>query len=278
MKIQTYNDLHIEFDPRPALKLPGGDVLLLPGDVCVAAYLRPGRTDKLALRHTKVCKQFFFEECAKYNRVYYIMGNHEHYNGIFDYTAETLREFLVGTNVTLLEKEWIDLTDTWQMFASTLWTDYNNQDWFAMNAAKNGMNDHVIIKKLKPVVNPYGEFIGRFLPDDAYVEHNKTLEALENGIYDEKRIDRPTIVMTHHAPLNKSIAPQWAGNPLNGAFASDLTEQVLRHGNIKYWLHGHTHNSFDYMVDQCRVICNPRGYVGHELNEGFLPHLEWEID
>ena len=27
------------------------------------------------------------------------------------------------------------------------------------------------------------------------------------------------------------------------------------------WVDGHTHDSFDYQVDNCRVVCNPRGDV-----------------
>lgn len=27
------------------------------------------------------------------------------------------------------------------------------------------------------------------------------------------------------------------------------------------WVHGHTHDSFDYDVRGCRVVCNPRGYM-----------------
>jgi DNA repair exonuclease SbcCD nuclease subunit len=277
MKIQVMNDLHIEFDNGPQLKLPGGQILLLPGDVCVAAYLGKQRTDKLAKKHERVCREFFFHECAKYEKVYYIMGNHEHYNGIFDYSAETLREFLEGTNVTLLDKEFVDLNEQWQLFGGTLWTDYNNQDWFAMHAAKDKMNDHTIIKKMKPVANPYGEMMGRFLPVDAYEEHNKTLEALENGIYDMARIDRPTIVMTHHAPTHQSVMPQYKGDLLNAAYASDLSEQILRLTNIKYWFHGHMHDSFEYMVGECQVKCNPRGYNGYALNANFNVDFEFEI-
>lgn len=268
MKITVVTDLHLEFDKNPTMKLAGGDILLLPGDVVVATYLRPERTDKDAKKATRIARAFFDEECAKYNRVFYIMGNHEHYSGIFNNTSDVLREFLQGTNVTLLDKEFVDLNETWQLFAGTLWTDYNNQDWFAMRAAKDKMNDHSIIKMLKPSVShPHGEIMGNFLPHDAYVEHNKTLDALENGIYDMARIDRPTIVMTHHAPTLESIMPQYKGDILNAAYASDLSEQILRHHNIKYWFHGHMHDSIDYMVNQCRVVCNPRGYAGYEMNK-----------
>ena len=33
------------------------------------------------------------------------------------------------------------------------------------------------------------------------------------------------------------------------------------------WIHGHIHESFDYDVGNCRVLCNPRGYLqyGHGL-------------
>jgi len=205
------------------------------------------------------------------------MGNHEHYHHIFDYTAEVLREYLAGTNVTLLDKEFVDLNDEWQLFGSTLWTDYNDADWFARQAAQDKMNDHMIIKKLKTVANPYGEMMGRFLPADALEEHNKTLEALQNGLYDYRRIDRKTIVMTHHAPTFQSVHARYAGDLLNYAYATDLSETILDNPNIKYWFHGHMHDKHDYMVGDCRVVCNPRGYVGYEVNTVFDPEFSIEI-
>ena len=26
------------------------------------------------------------------------------------------------------------------------------------------------------------------------------------------------------------------------------------------WFHGHTHDTYDYMIDQTRILCNPKGY------------------
>lgn len=275
MKITIVTDLHLEFDKDPTMKLAGGDVLLLPGDVIVAKYLNPNRTDKDARKMLRIADAFFKEECAKYAKVFYIMGNHEHYHHIFNYTAEVLREYLVGTNVTLLDKEWVDLNDEWQLFGGTLWTDYNN-DWFARHAAKDKMNDHSIISKMKPLPQG-GEFFGKFLPTDAEDEHKLTLKALDEGIYDYKRIDRKTIVMTHHAPTAKSVHPRFAGSLLNYAYYSNLENTILDHPNIKYWFHGHTHDGHDYMVGDCRVVCNPRGYAGYEVNEGFDPNFTIEI-
>ena len=33
---------------------------------------------------------------------------------------------------------------------------------------------------------------------------------------------------------------------------------------IKLWTHGHMHNVSDYLVDETRVVCNPRGYIKYE--------------
>jgi hypothetical protein len=42
------------------------------------------------------------------------------------------------------------------------------------------------------------------------------------------------------------------------------------------------HDSFDYMIGGCRVICNPRGYYNsynsNDLNPDFDPNFEIEVD
>ena len=51
---------------------------------------------------------------------------------------------------------------------------------------------------------------------------------------------------------------------VNGAYSSSLDGFILDHPQIKLWTHGHTHDVFDYMIGSTRVVCNPRGYDGHE--------------
>ncbi len=50
----------------------------------------------------------------------------------------------------------------------------------------------------------------------------------------------------------------------------------MGHRACELWVHGHTHYSFDYMVGNCRVICNPRGYSNID-NPDFNPNLVVEI-
>ena len=51
---------------------------------------------------------------------------------------------------------------------------------------------------------------------------------------------------------------------VNGAYSSDLSEFILDRPQIKLWTHGHTHDTFDYMIGTTRIVCNPRGYDGYE--------------
>ena len=67
------------------------------------------------------------------------------------------------------------------------------------------------------------------------------------------------------APSYQSVPQQYKKNA-NGAYVSDLDDLILSHSQIKYWCHGHTHNAFNYMIGDCRVICNPLGYPGQNTN------------
>ena len=65
---------------------------------------------------------------------------------------------------------------------------------------------------------------------------------------------------------------------MNGAYSSDLNDFILDNPQIKYWTHGHTHEPFRYMIGQCEVICNPRGYKYYEQRaEEFDPTVGFDI-
>jgi predicted phosphodiesterase len=69
------------------------------------------------------------------------------------------------------------------------------------------------------------------------------------------------IIVSHHCPSRMSVHPKYAGDIVNCCFMTDLTEQILAMKKPpKLWIHGHTHDDFDYMIGDTRVICHPRGY------------------
>jgi hypothetical protein len=110
-------------------------------------------------------------------------------------------------------------------------------------------------------------------PDSLFTPADSTaLFHLNAGWLERKlaeRYDGPTVVVTHHAPSRKSIHPRFADSLLNACFVSDA-ERLLDGTRARLWIHGHTHDSFDYFLDGVRVVCNPRGYAENGVNENPL--------
>ena len=105
-------------------------------------------------------------------------------------------------------------------------------------------------------------------------EHARQLHLAQTAWLEGKLIemfDGPTVVITHYLPHRHSIHPKYKGDRLNPAFASDLSRLVRP--PVKLWIHGHTHESFNYVVNGTRLVCNPRGYLPMEPNPAFNPRF-----
>jgi predicted phosphodiesterase len=278
MKIAVCSDVHLEFGPI-SLENPGGvDVLILSGDILVARDLMEydphGIIDfgKSSRYHT------FMQECsARFPHVIYIAGNHEHYHGDFKYTyADLKKRFSYLSNVHVLDREIFELNDT-VFVGGTLWTDMNREDPITLHAMTRMMNDFRCVDNSNREVN-YKTFDdpdnpdkptfrtrpARFCPEDAVVEHKKMLEYIR-VVYEDMPPWKQMVVVGHHTPSHKSCHPRYKDDKvMNGGYHSDLSEFMLDRPGIKLWTHGHTHEVFDYKVGECRVVCNPRGYIGHE--------------
>lgn len=240
--VNLISDLHLEFSD---LVLPGGDILIISGDACEAKNLKPG---------TKYYR-FFQEECAKYNKVIYVMGNHEHYGGYFDKSYNMLQS-QVPKNVHVLENEFVEI-DGIIFIGATLWTDCNKRDPITMHALRSSMNDYRVITKKD------GENYRKLTPQDTVYTHAISRQFIFNTVKSFK--DRPVVVVTHHAPSSLSVSECYKQDyHMNGGFVNNLEDVILDNENIKVWTHGHTHDGFDYHIGSTRVMCNPRGYYGYE--------------
>ena len=114
--------------------------------------------------------------------------------------------------------------------------------------------------------------VDNFSPQKSVEEHTFSTEWFESCV----PMLRGTVFMvTHHAPSPQSIQGRYlASVPM---YSSDMEAFIRKHPNIKYWAHGHCHHTSDYMVEQCRVISNPRGYVGMEVNPTFNPDFSVDV-
>jgi hypothetical protein len=258
MRCTLISDLHLEFQD---LILPGGDVLLLAGDVCEAKNLKMNLYNKNIkpgdLRRPDRYARFFVEECAKYRKVFYIMGNHEHYGYKFHKTYDYLKS-MMPANVSLLEKESVEF-DGVIFIGATLWSDFNNGDPTTMWEVGRSMNDFRIITMYNDRTGVYH----KFTTERAKQDHNEALTYIDQAVKAAGNL--PVVVMTHHYPSHRSIHPKYANDYcMNGGFGSNLDQFILDRPQIMAFHHGHTHDRFSYNIGSTWISCNPRGYIGYE--------------
>jgi predicted phosphodiesterase len=273
MKIAIASDIHLEFGDLDIVNDSRADVLILSGDICVAADLdqRDQRqTETGFARYRSERFHEFFERCAtNFPHVIYIMGNHEYYHSNFATALDEIRRKLAHlSNLYILERE-VKVIDGVTFVGGTLWTDMNNQDPLTLYHMRTMMNDFRVITNTTTPVHfktPEGEFktrVGKFTPEDTVAEHVKMKQYIQTVV--QGNHDTRYVVVGHHAPSRLSTHAKYANDTImNGAYSSELDEFIEDHPQIKLWTHGHTHHPFDYMIGQTRVVCNPRGYIGHE--------------
>lgn len=254
MKIALLSDLHLSMGPLDP-PLGDADVVVLAGDL--------GRPE-IAIDWARRCAR----------PVLFVAGNHEYYGSDLSSAMAQLRAAAAGTQVRVLER------DEWRhrgvrFLGATLWADHR--------LCPTQEERDRCLAQATALVRDFSRI--RIAPgfDDLFSP------ALSQRLFDEtvawldarfaEPHEGPTVVVTHFAPSRRSIAARFAGSPLNGCFVSELEANILRWQPC-LWLHGHTHDSFDYRIGSTRVVANPRGYVlrGRTENRHFEPSLTIEVD
>jgi len=77
------------------------------------------------------------------------------------------------------------------------------------------------------------------------------------------------VEMTHFLPSYKCISPRWRGSDTNFYFVGYEFYDLILEKKPKLWIFGHTHDSVDMMIGETRLICNPYGYEGYDLNKDY---------
>jgi predicted phosphodiesterase len=244
MKLNILSDLHLS---GGTLEVPrdDADVVILAGDVA-----RPKEAVSWALGFAKP--------------VLYVLGNHEFYGGGIGEIAQEFKQLCAGTNIHVLDNDQLIIEGV-RFLGSTLWTDFmlwteGEQRALAMREAQCFMRDFSKIHVDKPMPR-------LFTPQDAGALCRANVRWLESRLVEPHA--GPTVVITHHAPSRQSIHPRFDGSLLNGCFVSDL-HHLVDGERAQLWINGHTHDSFDYMLNGTRVMCNPRGYSKKGVNENPL--------
>jgi DNA repair exonuclease SbcCD nuclease subunit len=269
MKIAVCSDLHLEFEDVDLKNTEGAEVLILSGDIMVAEDLHNhpemdygmyssvnladlGRRQTTALRFRDFLKRCSFQ----FPHVVYIAGNHEFYHGRWKESLTHLREECAKLpNVYFLERD-VKVINEVSFIGATLWTDCNKGDPLTMHALTDMMNDFRVIRN-----DEHG--YTKLRPAHIMYRHQQTLAYLKAVLPDMK--DKKVVFVGHHGPSSMSTHPRYVNETLmNGGYRSELSEMILDNPQIVLWTHGHMHDPFDYMIGTTRVVCNPRGYAGHD--------------
>lgn len=256
MKIHILSDLHLEFG---SLKLPkvDADVTVLAGDIGVG------------LQGIEWALQAFDRP------VIYVMGNHEFYGQrVMMELWKAARKKVEGTHVHLLENEAVEI-DGVRLLGCTLWTDFC---LFGAGDREAAMKAALDLSDYRQILTAHSAGYSRHKAQLLRPEHTLRMHEVSRTWLDRELglvYDGKTVVATHTAPHRGSLHPKWEYSPISPCFVSNLPGLVER---ADLWIHGHTHDGFDYRVEKCRVVCNPKGYT-HSANEnpGFDASMVAEV-
>ncbi len=240
MKVKIVSDQHLEFLASDgkyrkyfnAIHPATGAM----ADVCVVA----GDFDVIAPRS----RAFFQELCNREQQVLYVPGNHEYYGCTsMESVDDTLREFEQGLkNLIVLRTGLAYEFGGTRFLGDTMWAPKTP----ALITSAGLVNDTRLIPRL------LGQIEER---------HHNFIEWLSGELRPED------IVVTHHLPSERSTPTVYLHSAAQPWFVASGVEALFETGP-RAWIHGHTHERCDYVLNETRFVCNP---VGYPAEAGKLP-------
>jgi hypothetical protein len=226
----------------------GEEVLFLAGDI-----------------HTKNRHVEILRQVPPFVKIYFVAGNHEYYGQDFLRTKEFFTNLHTEyPNFTFLDNEYVTVGDI-EIFGGTMFTEWKlksaSEAGFAQHAAKDCIADFYHIKKDgKP-----------WTTIDHQEEHQKFLLRFKPWL--KATEGKKRIVVTHFMPTEQCCNIRFAGNILNPYFAENM-ERFF--GLVDFWLCGHGHDTIDLVINDTRIVMNPKGY-DKENQYGFKGDKVYEI-
>ncbi len=270
LSLLVLSDLHLDHHAFPLVRVDGrridagADVVVLAGDI------------NEGLKGLRWAAQSFPDK-----PIVYVAGNHEFYSRDWTKHLHDLRSLAAALGIHFLERESVEIGG-FRFLGCSLWTSFEINGVEAtqecMREAQQRMTDYKRIKfsRTSGTSDFYWVRSKHIVPAMTQCRHRESVAWLEEQLIvgDPSR----TIVVTHHAPHPRSIRPGYVGDSLTPAYVSN-SEHLMGHAIL--WIHGHTHDSFDYEVNGTRVVCNPRGYAfgqpARGENDDFSPNLQIKV-
>lgn len=235
------SDLHLECDrdQKETIKFfdkKEADIVIIAGD------LSNGTDGEFFIRHLTSLGYI----------VLYVLGNHEFwYNDIDNLISEWRNISSKIDNFYFLEKDIITINDV-DFIGACLWTSVGTKsldepiDWFVNKSVRDAKDF---------------EFINKLKPDTMKHLFYQSKEFIFNNL----NSNRKQVVITHYVPSEMSSDIRFHNNKNeNTLFFSELGNDIA-YSDILFWIHGHTHDSYNYFINNTNILCNPRGYYNQNM-------------
>lgn len=237
-RLRVVSDLHLEFCHHRAQVEAVLNRALRPGPIASACILAGDIAVPTGSRRRwlDLALEFF---SARFEAVFFVPGNHEFYRADAAAALEKLRRTVARyPKVTLLEPGVIGRWGDHRVVGATLW----------FREARNS-------RRLASTLSDFAAISG-FVPW-VYEQNREHVRWLEEVVREGD------IVVTHHLPTARSVAPRYVGDPLNVFFVCAM-DALIEERRPALWVHAHTHESLRYAFGSTTILCNPLGYPGEE--------------
>jgi hypothetical protein len=77
------------------------------------------------------------------------------------------------------------------------------------------------------------------------------------------------VIVTHFLPAEVCISPRFQGEGLLNYYFANAHDEWISTLSDTTWIFGHTHDRVDLKLGDTRLLCNPYGYFGREVNSAF---------
>jgi predicted phosphohydrolase len=213
-------------------KLEPADYLLIAGDI------GSDETYEQILNHIKTAVG------NKFKQVLCIKGNHDYWN--LEKTKENAKQHSIVNTINLLDDKFEVIDNDYVFLGCTMWS-------FVPLMYKDYVSYYM---------NDY-----RYIPGYSIEQSNELFNEykqwLENKVEEHK--DKKVVIVTHHCPFKEMIPRQYnngRNTSINYAYTvmDGCLNNINKYNNIVLWASGHTHNSFNEIVNNVHCVRNPIGY------------------
>ena len=233
-KLWIFSDLHLETVPYPQEfrpVQPDYDVLVAAGDIwegdCASAFR-------------------FLRTLAPEKPIVFVMGNHEHWNGVVSEELQLAKLLAKEYGVVLLDGT-AEAVAGCRFVGATLWSDYSLGGSIDPKAETGEQID---------IEHDGGTHL--ITVGDTIALHLEARTRLETLIENHDG-SLPLVVVTHHAPHPACLPPGLQNTWRAKNNASDLSH-LTDSGKVALWIHGHTHHCIDIVrPNGTRIVSNAAG-------------------